>query len=140
MAITLTITPPGLQVVGAGGYEVLSNGLQPGNKQQRRDWAKSPYIAGAALLSSVADIVTGTVDIEVFGSSRADLLTKVDALIDAFEQLSYVMAFDLDGTAWSWNCYRADIVLDMEFPMYLGNLTTVHFSFPRDPTPAAGPF
>jgi len=144
MAISCTISRTllalgDLELVGANGYEIMSDGLDPGEVMQRQDWAKSPFIHGGALMSSVDDIATGKLDVEVFGSSRADIQTKVTTLIAAFKQLYYVIDFDLDGTSWSWLCYRANRAMDANFPFYLGNLTVCHFGFARQPTPQAGP-
>lgn len=144
MAISLTISRTllalsDLELIATNGYEVMSDGLVPGEVIQRQEWAKSPFVHGGALLSSVDDIATGSVDVEVKGSSRADLQTKVTTLIAAFKQLTYVLDFDLDGTAWTWLCYKANRAMDMNFPMYLGNLTICHFHFARQPTPQAGP-
>lgn len=145
MAITLKITRTllslaDLDLIAANGYEVISDGLDMGNVVQRRDWAKSAFVAGAALLSAVDDITNSSVKVEVFGSSRADLQTKVGTLLTAFKQIFYILKFDLDGTTWSWNCFSADRIVDLDFPMYLGNLTTVTLAFQRQPTPVSGPY
>lgn len=145
MAISCTISRTllslaDLELAGSNGYEVMSDGLSPGNIVQRQDWAKSPYVHGGALMSTVDDIATGSIKVEVHGTSRSDMQTKVTTLFNAFKQLYYVLDFDLDGTSWSWLCYKANRMVDFDFPFYLGNLTVCTFEFARDPTPQSGPF
>jgi hypothetical protein len=145
MAITLKITRTllalgDLDLIASGGYEVISDGLTMGEVSQRQDWAKSAYVSGGALMSTIDDIVQSSVQVEVYGSSRADLRTKVTTLMAAFKQTYYTLTWDLDGSSYAWLCYKANRKMDSNFPFYLGNLTVCTFTFQRQPDPQSGPF
>jgi len=129
-----------LEMIATNGYEVMWDGMDPGEVVQRQDWAKSPYVDGGALLSSVDDIATGVLSVEVKGTSESDLQTKVTTLITAFKQITYTLDFNLNSTSWKWTCYRANRLMDVNFPFYLSNLTVCHFHFTRQPTPVSGPY
>lgn len=144
MAITLKISRTllslaDLDLIAANGYEIISDGLDTGEVQQRQDWAKSPFVSGGSLMSTIDDVTNATLAVEVFGTSDSDLQTKVTTLVTAFKQIVYTLDWNVNGSSYKWNCFKANRKVETNFTMYLGHLTICHFTFPRQPDPVSGP-
>jgi hypothetical protein len=144
VAITLKISRTllslaDLDLIAANGYEVISNGLETGEVIQRQDFAKSAFVAGGALLSTVDDLAQESVQVEVLGTSDADLSTKLTTLVTAFKQTFYTLDWNINGTSYKWNCFKANRKVATDFTMYLGHLTICTFTFQRQPDTVSGP-
>jgi hypothetical protein len=112
-------------------------GISVGSFTWNRTVATSPLVEGEVDVHLVKGRGLGFVAVEVEANTAALLRTRVDAVVAAFSQWSYVLQV-VDGTeSWSWRCsaanYRAPAIngwWDAEV-----RLLTALFQFPHDPTP-----
>ena len=90
----------------AGGYELVA--FDEAGQRRRRDVATSPYVDGAAEITSVRDELRVSLTVRIVGTSTADCRTKRDALLAAAEARRWGLVVELDGTTDEYDCYAAD--------------------------------
>jgi hypothetical protein len=137
---------PGLTLTSApyfiwGGTGDGPSGMDPGQVINSRIWATSAFVAGAVQVWSVPGEVAATLKVYVYETTdQTDLRTDLTSLIDAFQQPSYTLAFDIGGATYSWSCANADYAIDA-FPIIavVGLCLGVTFDIPRSPIPVSGP-
>lgn len=140
---TVTRTELGLSDLDLAGaaYSIRADSLLPGAIGWRREYARSPYVDGAIEIGAVKDIAGGSIVVDVAASTHTGLRTAIDTLLDAFtEQRSYTLTVTWDSASWAWTCRRADYSVAFDAEFEIGRVAAVTLSFPRSPTPAAGPF
>lgn len=127
--------------ISAAPFEVLE-GLDAGVVTWRREYARSPDVHGAVLISAVKDLVEGgRLEVDVSGASQAAVRTNVATLLAAFSQWSYTLQVSLDGTTWSWACMPADYSVGVvDAATVFGLVCPVRLVFPRQPIPVSGPY
>lgn len=138
MNVTATLNPGGLALQNDGVYHLVEGGTSVGAQSFRKITTQSPYTEGRLVVASVKDVAIGLVTVRVLGSTRAEMGTRIEALIAAFEQDEYTIAFDFDGFSMTWNCEAADWALGtdngaLSGPHLQAKQQNVEFSVPHTP-------
>ncbi len=137
MGDTLTLTGgsrnnPGSEVVAFG----------PGDLSWRLNEQKSPFISGSMLVSAVKDTRTVLMSVRTWGSSIPDLFNRIAVMCRAFEQFSYVVGLNIDGSELAYLCQPANYSTGNNGELdklELGQNTQVTtFSIPTNPIPILG--
>ena len=145
-SVTLTRTLLGLGTldISATPYRLGADDqeIELGTVTFRKDWARSPVVAGAQLVGTVKDLVEGCpFDVDVTGATQTAIQTSVATLLAAFSQFSYTMTAVIDGATWAWKCGPADYRVGFTERLTLYGLTCpVRLVFDRQPTPVTGPY
>lgn len=143
LAATITRTELALSTLNlnSGGYKVIAWG--PGETIWRRSTVASAFIDGRFLVSAVKDQTSMLMAVRATGSSKADCMSKMGALIDAFEQFTYTLSAVIDGTTFSYSCEPADWSWgdSGEFQKFHNEAykQEATFMIPRFPNQLAGP-
>lgn len=120
-------------------YSCPRGSFNPGTVSRRRETVIAPYVHGAYEVGSVKDEVEMSMQVFVTGADDDAVQSNVDSLLDAFNQSTYVVRRDLNGTAWAWTCRAADYGINWDFAHEERRLTRVVLSIPRSPIPFLGP-
>ena len=143
-AVTLTVTRTELALAtlnlnDPGVYSIRS--LNAGRVRRRSTVARSPYIEGGTVVSTVRDIVEMDLALDVEATTQATLQTRLDTLLDAFQQSSYTVTYGLDGTTYAWTCYPADYEVGIATPdAIFGFVLPVGLIVMRQPAATSGPY
>ena len=143
-AVTLVIdrtelTLADLNLNDPGTYSIRS--FNAGRVRRRSTIARSPYIEGATVVSTVRDIVEMDIAIDVEATTQAALQTRLDTLLDAFQQSSYTLTYGLDATTYEWTCYPAEYEVGIASPdAIFGFVLPVGLIVMRQPAATAGPY
>ena len=81
----------------------------------------SPFYDGDFLVNAVKKQSSITPRILVFGSSEADVSSKVNTLITAFSQFSYTVVYVKDTLEITFQCQPADYLADFRWLLYEEN-------------------
>lgn len=131
-----------LTLSAANGYEVNVEGFGPGPRTYKRETIGSPFTRGRWLIDAQLDTSTAPLTIWVGGSTAAEMWSRTDSLLEAFDQRDYIFQAVIDGVTFQWACEPADtsIGTDGVFDFWdLGAFQqVVHLQIPRDPVPVAG--
>lgn len=136
---TVTASVGGLNINDGVNYILSPEGLNPATVVYRRTQVMSPFVEGRFTTNRLLDAVEGEMQVDVLGSSQADLASNIAALIAAFTQDTYTLTISLDGTSYSWECEAADYSMDWTHTRVHARRVPMRFAFQRQPTPAAGP-
>lgn len=120
-------------------YDILIEGLDPGQRSWRRTTAESPFVPGRVLMNAVLDTPTRLIPVDVSGTDLADVQTNVAALIAAFSQMHYQVHITLGTAEYAWVCEPADLNVGFTYQHVLGRICPVTLSVPSSPIPVAGP-
>jgi hypothetical protein len=93
------------------GWNFDRNGINPGPRSLRRTTVETPYIKGRTLVHAVPDVQIATLKLYVTGANTNEIVSKINTLQTAVTQFQYLMAVEIDGFTWIWNCEPADITV-----------------------------
>ena len=125
-ATAITIDPQ-----GKSGYVLAS--MNPGQTIRDNTYATSRWVDGAALTSTREDVTALDVVVQAWGTSLADMMTKVDTLGSALGQYAYTVTAAWSGGSAVYTAMPASYSVSYD-PNYLRNfLTVVTASIPRQP-------
>jgi hypothetical protein len=97
--------------------------------------ATSVALAGEYLVHSVPEMVSETVQLWVYGTTQTQVFARYQALITAFENPTYQLAWTFADYSEHWNCNAAkQIVANISQTMLHNYLAQVSVSVPRFPT------
>lgn len=120
----------------SSGREVVTVG--PGSRHMLLQQAKSPVMDGAVLTGVTADMQNATVVVRCYGTTPTQLLNRVRAVEEAFNQFTYEVTVSIDGSVETWTCYPADHARGAsgvyEAARLRGGWQDVAFDVPRLPT------
>lgn len=136
---SFTATANGMTIHDGQNYIMSPEGLDLATVVYRRTQVTSPFVEGRFTTNRVRDAVESTIQIDVLGSSQANLQANITALVNAFTADEFVLTVTIDGTSWSWNCEAADYAMIWDHPRMHARRIPMRFSFQRDPEPASGP-
>lgn len=119
------------------GWSFDRNGIELGENSLRRTTVETPYINGRTLVHAVPDQTISVVKLVVKGANTNDVVSKINVLRNAVFQFQYLMAVEVDGYTWIWNCEPADMVVGdggaLEDLWLRQGLQRVTLSIPRKP-------
>lgn len=153
MAYTASITrllvpggPLAALALVSDDYDIVNFG--PGALSWRKQTAEAQWVHGRVMTAAVKDVEVAPLEIEVYGSSSADLDANTRALLDAFEQWTYDLTVVADGVTHTWRCEPADYAPSAgrrsgayeHFSLVAGAQAFQAYTFqiPRHPVPVAG--
>lgn len=136
--MAITVTAGGINVTNPGTYDCALGGIDLGEVQWRRFIVDSPFVHGNFETHAVKGMATATLAVDVFASSAAQMQTRMAALIDALTDGDWTLALDVDGTAYSWLCRRADYRPIPINKLWEDGPITIRFAFQRYPVATAG--
>lgn len=110
-----------------------------GNVSYNRVEASSVFMDSSVTIFRTLPKVQEQVQIEVLGTSQANLMANIDALIKAFSQNSFTMTITLAGQVWQYQCEAADRQMTWTGPRFIAKQVQITFTMPRHPTPLQGP-
>lgn len=130
-----------LDINDGNTYVVSAESLGNSNVSYRKTEAQSPYIEGKFLVHAVKDMVEENISVWVSGypfstnaAGQNQLRTNIDALTDAFSQLSYNVKYTFGNSQVIWSCQTANYSVGFSRE-YIHNLyVPVKLSVPRFPT------
>lgn len=129
------------------GYFVLDNTFGGGQQTKRRETVQSPWVHGRFATAIVKDVQIAPLAVEVMADSEAVLTTRIQALLAALDQFSFILTAEQHGLGqFSWICESADwsvgpagVIDDFDLTMApYGQVVTA--TIPRSPIPATGIF
>lgn len=127
---------------GASGFYIVRNGFGPGSVSKRRITAESIFYPGRTLVHATPDVQTSILKIRVKGETQQDLYNRVAEVTAAFDQFSYSLTVNINGTYWEYECETADWTLGQDGAvddiMLRSNTQFVTFTIPHAPGGAAG--
>ncbi len=88
------------------GYDIQS--FNTGALSWRKITTHSPFVHGEQLVHAVKDVKTVELSIVVFGSTAADLHSRIATLARAFEQFTYQLSVTMDSVEYRYTCEPAD--------------------------------
>ena len=132
MVITITIaTAITIDPQGKSGYVLVS--MNPVQTNRDNTYATSRWMDGAALTSTRDEMTMLDAVIQTWGTSLADVMTKVDTLGSALGQYAYTVTAAWSGGSAVYTAMPASYSVSYD-PNYLRNfLTVVTASIPRQP-------
>ncbi len=120
------------------GWSFDRNGIGNGEKTMRRTTVETPYVNGRTLVHAVPDTETATIKAIVKGANPTDVISKINVLEAAVSQFQYLMAVEIAGYTWIWNCEPADMTIGdggaYEDLWLRSNMQRVTLSVPHKPT------
>ncbi len=129
-------------------YDFVSDGLDPGQAQQRRQIVEAQWVPGAGQLGSTPGMAHATYEFTVTGADGATLDENIGELVTAvYNQPFWELHVSFEGTReWAWLNWKADeptigFTASMWGPgpeQYL--YTTVTVVTERHPVLLAGPY
>lgn len=133
ISLTLSIGTATMTIDDNGRSSYVLVSLNPGGVAYDNTYATSRWVNGAALVSSRKEMVAVDAVIQTWGTSLADVMTKVDTLGSALGQYSYTVSAVMAGTTAAYSASPASYSVSYD-PNYLRNfLTVVTTSIPRQP-------
>ena len=125
-ASTLSITDS-----GQSGYVLAA--MNPGQTIRDNTYATSRWVDGAALTSTRDEMTALDVVVQTWGTSLADVMSKVTTLGSALGQYAYTVTAAWSGGSAVYTAMPASYSVSYD-PNYLRNyLTVVTASIPRQP-------
>jgi hypothetical protein len=112
--------------------------VKPGEVQWRRQETASFYVDGEFTVGRAKNSPRVQWTQQVSGTDQDDLDANMAALIDAFEQDTFQISYDLDGNTHTWRGECADWNPTYEKERVHGLIQLVVFSFKRMPRALAG--
>lgn len=130
-----------LDINDGNKYVVSGESLGISSVSFRKTEAQSPYIEGRFLIHAVKDMVEENIVVWVSGypyntnsSGQHQLRENIDALLEAFEQLSYTVKYTFGNSQVEWNCQTANYSVEFD-RQYIHRLyVPVKLAVPRFPT------
>lgn len=121
-----------------GAYKIVRDGLGIGSLTFKKEMVSSIYVNGSFMRGRAMESITSTMKIRCYGSSKADLESKVRALVDAFSQYSYTLQVIIDGRTQTYRCDTADSIAigdsgTFDPLMWYNTQQEVTITFTRDP-------
>ena len=91
-------------------YRVQGDTMAEYRVSMRRQETTNPYVDGTYLINAVRENVEETLSVFVYAPDHLRLVEAVDAVVDAFTQLTYRTYVEIDGSCRVWSCYAASEV------------------------------
>lgn len=88
----------------ANGYKLHSDSLAQAAVTHRTVTANSPWLEGTYVTDSVRDNTTEALVVWVIGPTHFLWRSRMQALTDALDQLSYTIAVTIDDAVMGWVC------------------------------------
>ena len=88
-------------------YRVQGDTMAEYRVSMRRQEATNPYVDGTFLVNAVRENIEEAISVYVYSHDHLALVEAVDAVVDAFTQLSYRTYVEIDGSCQVWSCYAA---------------------------------
>lgn len=128
-------TPTGwldLQDTGNGySFEATSFSERAGTF--RRQEVAGPFVDGTFVVSAVRENITESVAIYVRGDTHYVMRRRLNALVEAFSQLSYRMLVRFEDAAEYWDCLPADYTVSTQREFLHARLALFKANVPRMP-------
>jgi hypothetical protein len=93
-------------LLGGAGNEDSS--LQTGQMVRNNRTAESDFLDGAVLVHSRTGMRSLALTMLAYGSTEGDLKAKVETLVEAVSQFSWLLSITINGTEYVWSCWPAD--------------------------------
>lgn len=121
--------------LSSAGYEIVEDGVNPGERTWRRTTVTSPFVDGVYEVHSVLDGATAEVTVRCLGATWADVQARYAALLAAVEVPSWLLEIEVDGVSYAYRASRADSVAGLQTIEVEHAFRTVSLSIPVQPTP-----
>lgn len=139
--ITLSIsngTATAIPIADTGtgpGYVLTRSGWSNGMVENQNTYADSRWVDGAALTSSKQAVVSMSLQVRAWGTSIADMVSRVNALGDALSQYSYTITETYAGGGSTVHTCMPAVSVNMEYEpdLVAHYVAVVSASIPRQP-------
>lgn len=131
---------PDLALNDHDNYVVGASDFLTTNQQWTRNQVGSSYTDGQVTTHRYKNMITMPLQIEVFGTSQADLVNNASALKAAFSQDHFILKHILGGISTYWSCEAADWQMERTGPRLVARQMLFVFSVPTQPNPITGSF
>jgi hypothetical protein len=119
------------------GWSFDRNGIEFGENSLRRTTVETPYVNGRTLVNAVPDQQVSVLKLYCHGANDEEIFSKIDGLRTALFQFQYLIAVEVGGSTWIWNCEPADFTIGnggaIEDLLLRQGLQRVTATIPRKP-------
>jgi hypothetical protein len=103
-SVVITATPSNLTLGQSGTYAVVADTLGDPGLNWRYGYATSPWVDSQLLTSAVKDKATLNFEVDVTGTTIANLVANITALRTALSQFTYTTTVTVGGQSVAYTC------------------------------------
>lgn len=115
------------------GYELERGSFATRSVSHRSNIVNSEWVAGSYASRSVRDNITEDVSFYVGGATTFECRTRMQAVLEGFEALTYQAIMRIEDYQETWTCIPADYTLESDQPLIAATLVLVRAKIPRHP-------
>ena len=117
----------------AHGYELHKDTFATAATTHRKQEVSSEWMEGTFTSRGVRDNILEQVVVWVSGATQYEFQSRLQAIIDALEQLSFTMTKTLGNARWDWSCSMADYSVETSQEMLFATTGLIRAQVPRRP-------
>lgn len=102
-SVVISASPSNITIGQSGTYRVVADTLGDPGLNWRLGYASSPWVDSETLVSAAKSKATFPFECDVYGTSIADLISKIAALRTALSQFSYTVTVTIGGSSVAYS-------------------------------------